>query len=768
MAEPGSAAMSQDITTFPEHEPSTRPDALWRSLVEALPDIVLILDADRTLRFVNKVAPPVVGRVAAGAKVRECLAAACVGPVESAMGLAIDSGEVVRGEAKDGTGLGARWYELLVVPLVAEKTARVEQVLLTIRDVTDRKRALETLEANERRFRALVEHGNDCIVLLDHNESIQYASPALLRSLGYTAEEMRGMSANAIVHPADAPEGDEARAARPGESVLGTVRLRHKNGTWRWHEGMARNLLHDPAVQAYVWNRRDVTERRLREERLAFQAALLAQVSQPVVAVDPAGLVIYWNAAAERVFGWSESEVIGRHSELLLGIRWPAPSGYEAFRGELEAAGTWQGELELTTQGGVPIVAEASMRLQHDGAGVATNVIAVMQDVTERRRLEEQLRQSQKMEAIGLLAGGVAHDFNNLLAVILGFSEMARRQVPPDHPVYAQVAEIHAAAKRGVDLTRKLLAFSRKQIIQRRPLDLAISVEDFARMLERVVGEDVELVVEQDGQPILVRADAVQLEQVLLNLCTNARQAMPHGGTLRLGTRRVRFDEADARRQPWCRAGAFAELAVSDTGMGMDEATQKRLFEPFFTTKADGTGLGLATVYGIVEQHEGFMHVESAAGAGATFFVYLPLEDGDAASYERARRPSDAPATGSELVLIAEDEPAVRSLVASTLAELGYRVIATADGADAVSEYERHAGEVALVILDVVMPRLDARKAFERMRAIRPDVRVVFMTGYAPESTRISELLEGMHTQLLQKPFTAKQLAETVRTAIDD
>ena len=759
--------MSQDITTFPEHEPSTRPDALWRSLVEALPDIVLVLDADRTLRFVNKVAPPFVGHATPGAKVRECLTAACVAPVETAVRRAIESREVVRGEAKDGTGLGARWYELLAVPLVAERTLRVEQVLLTIRDVTDRKRALETLEANERRFRALVEHGNDCIVLIDRSDSIQYASPALQRSLGYTAEEMRGMEASAIVHPDDVPKVDDARGSRPGDCVLGTVRLRHKNGTWRWHEGTARNLLHDPAVQAYVCNRRDVTERRLEEDRLALRAALLAQVSQPVVAIDPDGLVIYWNAAAERVFGWSEGEVLGQRGESLLGVQWPAPMGYGAFRDQLEANGTWQGEMELTTKAGVTIVAEASMRLQHDTSSVATNVIAVMQDITERKRLEEQLRQSQKMEAIGLLAGGVAHDFNNLLAVILGFSEMAKRQLPPDHPVYAQVVEILGAAKRGVDLTRKLLAFSRKQIIQRRPLDLAISIEDFARLLERVVGEDVEIVVEQARQPILVRADAVQLEQVLLNLCTNARQAMPRGGTLRLGTRRVRFDEADARRRPWCRAGSFAEVAVSDTGTGMDEATQQRLFEPFFTTKPDGTGLGLATVYGIVEQHDGFMHVESSPGAGATFFVYLPLEDGDAASCERARRPSDAPATGTGLVLLAEDEPAVRTLVAGALAELGYEVIATADGAEAVDEFERHAGRIALVVLDVVMPRLDARKAFERMRAIRPDVRVVFMTGYAPESTRIAELLEGVHTELLQKPFTAKQLAETVRAAID-
>jgi PAS domain S-box-containing protein len=498
---------------------------------------------------------------------------------------------------------------------------------------------------NERRFRALVEHGNDCITLIDEHETIVYASPALLRSLGYGAHEMVGAFAGAFVHPDDGPNVRDAKFARPGECVAGTIRLRCKDGTWRWHEGTARNMLHDPAIRAYVCNRRDVTE---------------------------------------------------------------------------------------------------------------------------QMKLEEQLRQSQKLEAIGLLAGGVAHDFNNLLGAILGFSELGARKLAPDHPVQAHWQEVMQAARRGADLTRKLLAFSRKQIIQTRPLDVSASVEDFARLLRRMLGEDVDLRIDVPAEPIVALIDAVQLEQVLLNLCTNARQAMPDGGVLRLATHAVVFDDAFVVRNPWARAGSFAEIGVSDTGAGMDAATRARMFEPFFTTKSEGTGLGLATVYGIVQQHSGFMRVESVVGEGTTFFVYFPRAMVEvAASLPPPSGVVRPAAHGGELILVAEDEPSLRKVLTATLSDLGYRVLMTSDGQEAVHEFERHAGDIALVVLDVVMPRLGAREVYERMRAIRADAKVLLTTGYAPESTRLGELLASARVPVLEKPFTTQALADKVRRAID-
>jgi two-component system, cell cycle sensor histidine kinase and response regulator CckA len=499
--------------------------------------------------------------------------------------------------------------------------------------------------SNDRRIRALVEHGTDCIVLIGEDERIQYVSPALLRSLGYEAREMLGASANAFLHPDDVPSVDDIRGAQPGDSVTGTVRLRHKDGSWRWHEGTARNLLDDPAIRAYVCNRRDVTD---------------------------------------------------------------------------------------------------------------------------RVQLEQQLRQSQKMEAIGLLAGGVAHDFNNLLAAILGFAELATRKVPGDHAVQGHLREVIEAGRRGGELTRKLLTFSKRQINQPKPLDVQIAIGNLGPLLQRLLGEDVVLSVECSPEALVVEADSVQFEQVLLNLCTNARHAMPEGGTLRIATRAASFDEAFVQEHPWSRRGSFAEIAVSDTGVGMDDATRARIFEPFFTTKPEGSGLGLATVYGIVEQHRGFIRVESSRASGTTFWLYLPQ------TAERAVQPSPAsPARTDRLpvhgewVLLAEDEPSLRRLMTLTLTDLGYRVITTNDGDQAVEEFTKRSGEVSLVLLDVVMPRLGAREAYEKMSAIRPDVPVLFMTGYAPESTRLRELLVRDNLALLEKPFTMAALAEKVRRAID-
>ena len=400
--------------------------------------------------------------------------------------------------------------------------------------------------------------------------------------------------------------------------------------------------------------------------------------------------------------------------------------------------------------------------------GQVERVIWSSTDVTERKRLEEQLRQAQKMEAIGQLAGGVAHDFNNLLAVIMGFSDLAVRRLAPGHPVVDQLREVTEAARRGGELTRRLLAFSRKQILQPQMLDLGAAAADFARMIGRILGEDVQLVVRGPKAPVVVHADPVQLEQVLMNLCMNARQAMPNGGELHVSTRAVELDRDFAGKNPWARAGSFAEISVRDTGIGMDKETLARAFEPFFTTKSDGTGLGLSTVYGIVEQHGGFLHVESAPGKGTTVQAYLPRSSEKAATSSASRgADSTEPLRGDEVILLAEDEPSLRTLVATTLTELGYRVITARDGEEAVGEFERHAREIDLAVLDVVMPRLDAREVYGQMRELRPDVKVLFTTGYAPASTRLAELLESGTVPLLEKPFTTLALAASVRKAID-
>jgi PAS domain S-box-containing protein len=739
----------------------------WRALVEASPDVVLVVEPSGTIVFTNRVDPVFAGRQIVGRPIWEFAVGDARQRLTEKVREVVETQKAVIYENPGFRSDGSEgWYEVRAIPVLVD--GRVDRIIWASTDITERKKAVAELEARERRFRALVDHGSDCITLIGADGKFSYASPAI-RAMGYEPEELLGRTALDYVHPDDRATAFAAgRGSAPSSCTHATLRLLHKDGSWRWHEGTSTNLLHDPAVRAIVSNRRDVTDRKNEEARRAFQAQVLAQVSQPVVATDITEIITYWNEAAERLFGFSAAEALGRNGSELLKSRW-APEAYDAMVAALKSqASAWQGELHLTTKAGEPVTVEASVRLVRDDTGKPLRGITVMQDVTASRHLQEQLRQSQKMEAIGLLAGGVAHDFNNLLAVILGFSELASRKLPPGHPVAQQLSEVFEAARRGGELTRKLLAFSRKQIIQPRPLDVRSSVDDFTRMIRRIVGEDVELVVERADEALAVRADPVQLEQVLLNLCTNARQAMPEGGTLRLTTRATAFDDAFVARHPWARGGSFAEIAVSDTGVGMDTKTRARIFEPFFTTKREGTGLGLSTVYGIVQQHGGFIHVESAPREGTTFRVFLP-RTGDSAPVSRTTNgvhlsPSSS---GREVVLVAEDEPALRALVTMTLTELGYRVIAVSDGEEAVHAYEEHAREVDLVVLDVVMPRLDAREAYERIRAVRPDVKVLFTTGYAPASTRLAQLLESGRVPVLEKPFTPLALAAKVRSAID-
>jgi PAS domain S-box-containing protein len=615
-------------------------------------------------------------------------------------------------------------------------------------------------------WRALVEASPDIVLVIDPDGTVAFCNQS------FAGKVVVGRKLWTFAVGEDAQQRIEERI-REVVATRKALRYEHpgyrEDGTTGWYEVRAIPIMVEGEVGQLIWSSQDISERRGALEKLAFHAEVLDQVSQPVIASTPDRKLIYWNEAAERTFGYAASEAVGRSGSQLLRTIY-APGTYDEMVAALRSPrSAWQGEMTLHTKNGEPVAIEASVRLVRDEKGTPLHGITVMQDATLRKRMEEQLRQSQKMEAIGLLAGGVAHDFNNLLAVILGFSELAARKLPAGHPVAGQLTEVFDAARRGAELTRKLLAFSRKQIMQPRALDACAAVEDFTRMVQRIVGEDVELAVERASDAVVVRADAVQLEQVLLNLCTNARQAMPDGGKLRLRIRAVDLDASFVAHHPWARVGTYAEIEVTDSGVGMDEATRLRAFEPFFTTKREGTGLGLATVYGIVQQHGGFVHVQSAPGAGTTVGVYLPRTD-DLSSTRTPRGngvPVHGKTTGHEVVLVAEDEPSLRSLVTMTLSELGYRVIAAADGEEAVQRFTERSGEIALVLLDVVMPGLDARQTYERILAVRPDARVLFTTGYAPASTRLAQLLQSGRVSLIEKPFTPQALAARVRSTID-
>jgi PAS domain S-box-containing protein len=429
-----------------------------------------------------------------------------------------------------------------------------------------------------------------------------------------------------------------------------------------------------------------------------------------------------------------------------------------------------------TTPDGGRIWLRTSKVPLRDETGAVVGVLGTYEDITASKRaeekrvqLEEQLGQTHKLEAIGRLAGGVAHDFNNLLTVILGSTGLVLEGLGEGHPLSGDLHDVLQAGQRAAELTRQLLAFSRKQVLQPEPLDLNRLVSDMERMLRRIIGEDIDLTMALAPELGPTRADPGQLEQAIMNLAVNARDAMPGGGRLTLETAEVELDASYANRHGEVQPGPFVMLAVTDTGCGMDAETQARLFEPFFTTKGpgQGTGLGLSSVYGLVQQSGGHIWVYSEPGQGTTFKLYLPRASEAPTVAPRAARPMPHAARGRETVLVVEDELVVRNLVQRILEAAGYAVLCAPDGQAALELAGRHPGEIHLVLTDVVMPRLSGRALVAELSRARPDLRALYMSGYTDNAIVHHGVLDP-GTQFIGKPFTATELCHKIRQILDE
>jgi PAS domain S-box-containing protein len=480
---------------------------------------------------------------------------------------------------------------------------------------------------------------------------------------------------------------------------------------------------------------------------------------------------LWWSDEVYRIFGYLPGEV--RVSNELFFRSVPAaevPRIQEAIQKSLRDGGAYFIRHRVIRPDGTERVVEERSTVVRDSAGRPTRMVGTVLDVTERQRLEEQLLQAQKMDAVGRLAGGVAHDFNNLLTAIIGSADLLRERLPDNHPERVEADEIRAAALRAADLTRQLLAFSRRQILAPQVLHLNRVVAGMNKMLRRLIGEDIEFRCVLTPELGAVRADPGQIEQVIMNLVVNARDAMPRGGTLTIETANVELDEAYGAEHVPVARGHHVLLSVSDTGVGMDGRTQARLFEPFFTTKAQGqgTGLGLSTVYGIVKQSGGYIWVFSELGRGSTFKVYLPRVASETESPLAAQSQPRLPEVpgGRETLLIVEDQAEVRRLTEKVLKARGYTVLVAENGPEALRMAEQHAGPIDLLLTDVVMPQMSGREVGMLLGAVRPKLKVLYLSGYADESIVHRGVLEpGL--AFLQKPFSPESLARKVREMLD-
>ncbi|HEV3438843.1 MAG TPA: PAS domain S-box protein, partial [Gemmata sp.] len=634
-------------------------------------------------------------------------------------GTASDAEQQYRILAPDGS---VRWVRdrLQVVRDASGRPNRIDGCLV---DVTDQRQAEEALRQSEQRFRALVEKSRDGIMLIDERGIIRYATPASRLTFGYDPPDVLGKDFFELIHPDDRSSTRKrfARAiSHAGEDVSYTFHASAADGSPRVIEMNACNRLDDPSVRAVVVNYRDVTERETAAVALARQHALLeglfASVPDIVCYKDRDLRFLGGNPAFEALMGCPVANLIGKTCEELLASEW-AIRIRAIEPGVLISGQTARGKEWVNYPNGRQALLDIAVSPLRGNDGSPVGLIITGRDVTEQNQLEEQLRQSHKLEAVGRLAGGIAHDFNNLLTVILGNLELVRSDAAGDDETVL-LASTERAARQAADLTKQMLGFARRQPLRTATLDLNAIVQDAMGLLRRTIDPriTIRLRAAADLRPVAV--DPVQIQQVLMNLCLNARDAMPEGGTLTIETA-----NADVARQPGVEGegpqGGFVRVSVADTGIGMTEDVRAKIFEPFFTTKdvGQGTGLGLAVVYGVARAHGGWVDCTSTPGVGSRFDVFLPRGVTSDELTTGPAVPSQVPARGrGEVVLLADDEPLVRALARNALERQGYRVLLAADGAEAVEVFQRENGKVALVILDASMPLMSGQQACAAIR----------------------------------------------------
>jgi two-component system cell cycle sensor histidine kinase/response regulator CckA len=590
---------------------------------------------------------------------------------------------------------------------------------------------------------------------------------AAVRHYGYSRREFLSMTLPDLHPPEDAAAAREKVLSAGTRECRGCYRHRRRDGSIIEVE-ITSNRLKFQGREARVAIATDITARRRAEDALreANQTvrALIEAIPLAIIGLDFDGKVTSWNRAAREIFGWTEEEVLGKLPPFI-----PA-NDMEFVRANLEGARRGETiagvEKQRLCKDGSTVDVVLWTAVQRDASGAPAGLISVIDNATEAKRLQEQLRQSQKMEAIGRLAGGVAHDFNNLLTVVTGFSQYMLDSLDLDEAAKSAVEEILKAGNRAASLTNQLLAFGRRQMIQPRVLDLNRVISDMRRMLRRVIIEEIALEFALAPSLWKVRADAGQIEQIMMNLVLNARDAMPQGGRVTIETENLELTRREARGHQDLKAGRHVVIRVSDTGQGMDADTQRHLFEPFFTTKGlgRGTGLGLSTVYGIVKQNGGDIAVASQAGRGSTFTIYLPAVDGDA---EEPRAPEPAPVFhGSETILVVEDEPGVRRMAGELLRRQGYTVLEASDGPAALDLAQRYGGPIDVVLTDLIMPQMSGQELARRLTALRPAIRKVFLSGYADDFLA-QRGISGAGGIFVQKPFTPDVLARKLRAALE-
>ncbi len=637
------------------------------------------------------------------------------------------------------------------------------------RDITERNRMEEELRASEERYFNLFNNANDLIQIVGPTGKFLSVNKKWLATLEYTLEEAMELSISDIL-PDDkiAQTMERLKKVLDGETVNFETVFVSKSGREITVEGSGNDLFKNDTSVSAVGIFRDVSERvRAKNQVLElekFNESIVNNLSEGIILENDEGILQFANPAMLRMLGYEEDELLGNKWDVFVPddqIEIVGDANRRRNQGE-----TNRYEMDLIKKNKERISVLVS-GVPHYRNGIYTGLLAAFIDITEQTKLEAQLHQAQKMESIGRLAGGVAHDFNNMLGVILGHTEIALGQMDPADPLHTHLSEIRTAAERSADLTRQLLAFARKQTIAPRVLDLNRTVDGMLKMLQRLIGENIDLTFLPGTDLWHVNLDPVQINQVLVNLCVNARDSISSFGKITIETENANPDDAYCAGHPGFYPGEYVLMTISDTGCGMDSETKRNLFEPFFTTKevGKGTGLGLSTIYGIVKQNNGFIDVYSEPGYGTIFKIYLPRLTASAAA-EQKEVTVEPIKGGQETILLVEDEVSILQLIMMMLEHQGYTVMSASTPGEAISLAKAHPGEIDLLMTDVVMPEMNGGDLARNLLSFYPNLKRLFMSGYTANVIAHQGVLEE-GVIFIQKPFRNKDLAVKVREALD-
>lgn len=770
------------LSTDSEQEGSTSAFSLLDAFLRTSPDVIVVHDPAGRYVYVNSAAESLTGIP------RDALLGKTVFEIgiseETARHLntnreqVVQTGQVYQGANLLPTAQGARFYQSTISPITNAQGVLVA-TLSVARDITEQRRTEE-----ERRY---VMNGARCLLwfadVYDGGEKYldwHLHIPDKEAALRFIPLDIReGETFDQAWYRCRLPEDRDrcdhigTTSIRSGQSYQQEFRCLCVDGSVRWlHEDVNVEVVTPEKHYRIVTVCTEITQRKLVEEALQQSEqqlrTALAAGEMGIWEADLIEEVITWSPEALRLIGQENGSLkteLGTYDQFI------HPEDLESFRQSARRAIdqrlAYEHEYRIVKPGGGVRWVQAKGTIFYEDSGRAVRMLGTIADVTEHKRLEEQLLLAQKMDGIGRLAGGIAHDFNNLLSVILGYAEMVEMEIAAESDLLPKVQNIHHAATRAAKLTSQLLAFARRQV----SITQVIRANDLLARLHDLLGplirEDIELTMRLDEQAGSIKVDPTQIEQILVNLVVNAVDAMPHGGKILIETANVMLADHYLREQTTVRPGEYVLLAISDTGTGMTEEVKKHLFEPFFTTKGigKGTGLGLATVYGIVKQNEGYLLAYSELGIGTTMKVYLPRVDAPKETASSKGEKTES-LVGQETILVVEDEPLVRQLTVSTLTRSGYHVLQAENGIEALKRAADYAGEIHLVVTDAIMPQMGGKELSEKLRLVRPSSRVLYVSGYTEEITSSQGILpKGI--AFLQKPFTSKGLLAAVRGILD-